>query len=112
MDATPQQLAEFAGALRTQLEGRSRREIADELGITTSALSMWLSEKVEPTRDKVWALEAALRLKRGALSKLLGYLPLDAKASVTVVDAINADPKLSDLSKKVLLAAYKSAAGG
>jgi hypothetical protein len=120
MDANTEQRQMFGRALRRRLEdlGRSRAwlgaEVARlELGegsrpYTASAVTMWVNGDTEPTRPKVWAIETALGAKPGALSRLLGYLPLDARPVATVPAAIDADPLLGDDARKVLVAVYRA----
>src|SRR6478752_10383788 len=104
MDANSEQRRAFGRALRQRLEdlGRSRAWLGAEVarlelgegsrGYTASAVTMWVNGDTEPTRPKVWAIEAALGAKPGALSRLLGYLPLEARPVTTVTAAIEADP--------------------
>lgn len=120
MDATTEQRYAFGQAVKRRLAdlGRSRAwlgaEVARlELGegarpYTASAVTMWVNGDTEPTRPKVWATEAALGAKPGSLSRLLGYLPVDARPVTTVADAIEADPVLGDEARKVLVAVYRA----
>jgi len=120
MDATNEQRRAFGQAVRQRLAdlGRSRAwlgaEVARlELGegarpYTASAVTMWVNGETEPTRPKVWAIEAALGAPPGTLSQLLGYLPLGARTITSVPDAVAADPQLSDEARRVLLAVYQA----
>lgn len=122
MDATTEQRTAFGRAVKERLTalGRSRAwlgaEVARlELGdgarpYTASAVTMWVNGDTEPTRPKVWAIEAALGAKPGSLSRLLGYLPLDARPATTVTAAIEADPRLGTEGRRALLAAYRALA--
>lgn len=115
VDSTDQQRQAFAEALRRQLVGRSRDDLARQItklsGESTSAQAMghWLTGAAEPTRAKVYALEKVLAMKPGALSRLLGYLPVEAQAARTVAQAIESDPALTEDQRKMLLAAYRAA---
>lgn len=87
-------------------------EAMTELGNKTSQpqLSQWINGKHEPPRRMVFAMERALRLRPGALSRTLGYLPILAKPVTTVLDAIEADPRLSDEGKTAVLLMYREMA--
>ena len=76
--------------------------------IPQSTVSAYLLDlhPVEP--DIVFAMERALGVRPGAFSKYLGYLPLTIdKLPVGVEQSILADERLSDGSKRALLAAYR-----
>ena len=123
MDANSEQRRAFGRALRQRLEdlGHSRAwlgaEVARlELGegsraYTASAVTMWVNGETEPTRPKVWAIEAALGARPGGLSRLLGYLPLEARPVMTVPAAIDADPLLGEEGRRVLVAVYRAVTG-
>jgi hypothetical protein len=124
MDATTEQRQAFGQALKRRLAdlGRSRAwlgaEVARlELGegarpYTASAVTMWVNGDTEPTRPKVWAIETVLGAKAGSLSRLLGYLPLEARPITTVEAAIEADPVLGAEARKVLVAVYRAVTDG
>lgn len=119
MEATPEQMQSFAAALERALDGRQRAwlgaQIAREVGrptpLTASAVNQWIACTSEPSREFVFAAERVLSLPPGALSRHLGYLPINAKNIRTPADAIGADTKLSDETRRVLLRAYKAAIG-
>jgi len=123
VDTSEEQRRAFGRAVRQRLEdmGRSRAwlgaEVARlELGggarpYTASAVTMWVNGDTEPTRPKVWAIERALGAKAGALSRLLGYLPLDARAVTSVPAAIEHDSLLDDEGRRVLMAVYQVLTG-
>ena len=55
-------------------------------------------------------LEAALDLGPGVLSRLLGYLPITGppeKATMDVLEALQADPKLGERERKLLATIYR-----
>lgn len=104
--------------------------IKDELGDRTQA---WLGMRVaeiegrespysQPTAGdwirrpeiqppaRIFAIEQALDLPGGSLSRMLGYIPADAVAVATVEDAIAADPALNRAARKLLIGAYRSQA--
>lgn len=115
--ATPDQRREFGEALAVSLDNRTAAwlgaEIARAVGkrspITQSAVSQWVRGETEPERDYVFAAERILDLRPGTLSRLLGYLPVDAKSAKTVPDAIDSDPALTDRAKAMLRAVYREA---
>jgi hypothetical protein len=123
MDTSDEQRRAFGRALRQRLEdlGRSRawlgQQVAElELGegaraYTASAVTMWVNGDTEPTRPKVWAIEQALDTRPGALSRLLGYLPIDARPVASVPAAIEIDPRLDAEGRRVLMAVYRTLTG-
>lgn len=124
MDATIEQRQAFGRAVKRRLAdlGRSRAWLGGEVArlelgdaarpYTASAVTMWVNGETEATRSKVWAIEAALGAKPGSLSRLLGYLPLDARPVTTVAAAIEADPALGDEARRVLVAVYRAVTEG
>jgi hypothetical protein len=124
MDATNEQRHAFGQAVKRRLVDldRSRAWLGAEVArlevgegarpYTASAVTMWVNGDTEPTRPKVWAIEAALGAKPGSLSRLLGYLPVEARPVSTVVAAIEADPALGDEARRVLLAVYSTVTEG
>lgn len=66
----------------------------------------WL--KVGPPRPaQGFAIEKALKEKPGALTRLLGYLPLDAKPALTIEAALEADGSIPPGDRSILLAAIR-----
>lgn len=106
----------FGQAVETALDGRSQAwlgaEVARDLGmaspISGSAVSQWIAGKTEPDPQRVFAIERALHLKPGTLSRFLGYLPLDAHPVLSVEDAIDADPRLTPPLRDAIRAAYRA----
>lgn len=74
----------FAGQLRGHraTAGLSQAELGSLIGVTGSAIGNWERGEDEPNRDNVYALERALGLDSGELSRLLGYAPADAAPSL------------------------------
>jgi len=119
MDTSDEQRQAFGRAVRHRLEdlGRSRAWLGGEVArremgegsrpYTASAVTMWVNGDTEPTRPKVWAIEQTLGTKPGTLSRLLGYLPLDARAVTTVPGAIEQDSRLDQEARRILLAVYQ-----
>ena len=123
MDANSEQRRVFGLALRQRLEdlGHSRAWLGSEVArlelgdgaraYSASAVTMWVNGDTEPTRPKVWAIEAALGARPGTMSRLLGYLPVDARPVATVPAAIDADPLLGEEGRRVLVAVYRAVTG-
>jgi transcriptional regulator with XRE-family HTH domain len=88
----------------------SQRELSRALSVSHSAVSQWESGRVRPIPAKVAELEQVLDLEPGSLSRLLGYLPIataNARASLSVLEAIRADPRLGDRERELLIAMYR-----
>lgn len=116
MESTDEERRRFGQALAQALDGRTHGQLGAEVGrllnanpVSPSAVSQWVSGKTEPERSKVFAAEKVLGLKPGTLSRIFGYLPANAKAQASVVDAIDADVTLAPRMKEVLRAAYRAA---
>jgi hypothetical protein len=103
---------ELGEALRSALEdaGISYRGLADlltEHGLDRSkdTVNHWISG-VQPMRpDEVFTVEKALALAPGELSKIDGYIPLEARKTITVEEAIQTDRRLRGPARRFLLAA-------
>jgi transcriptional regulator with XRE-family HTH domain len=100
----------FGESLRQALadRGMSQQELAERLGLNSqSVISQWISSTHEPSPTRVFAVERHLDLRPGQLSRLLGYLPVDAVPALDVPSAVSADPGLSDQQKEAVLAVYR-----
>jgi hypothetical protein len=64
-------------------------------------VSTWRNGK-EPSPRQAIAIERALGCRPGTLTRLLGYLPVDAKPTRTFDDVINTDPGLDDRARQAL----------
>lgn len=108
----------FGEAVQAALMARNLRQtdlaarLSEHLGrkITQANVSQWVTGEHEPKRAMVFAMEEVLDLKPGALSRVLGYLPLTARSITTVEEAIAADSAIAPEMRSVLLAAYREAA--
>ena len=110
--ATDEQREAFRQALRhtRQQRGLSQRALSRAIGLTNSAVWQWEQGKAIPRPEIVAKLEAALDLGPGVLSRLLGYLPITqppAKATMDVLEALQADPKLGERERKLLATIYR-----
>lgn len=90
----------WLGAEVARLEGRAEP-------YSQSAVNLWLSGKSELSPTQVFALERVLQLRPGSLSRRLGYLPVTARSFTSVRDAVEHDPGLGPVGRRVLLAAYE-----
>jgi transcriptional regulator with XRE-family HTH domain len=95
--------------------GKGQTWLGQEVGIllerepfSQSIISMYLLGQAQPDPETVFAMERVLGVRPGAFSRYLGYLPLDlAKLPAGVEQTILADDRLSDSSKRALIAAYR-----
>lgn len=100
----------FGAALADALaiRGVYQADLADTLGTTQGTISGWVTGKSEPeTPEKAFAVERALDLQPGTLSRHLGYVPPDLDAVMTVEAAVLHDSLLDDQNKRGILALYK-----
>lgn len=109
MEATAAELKAFAAALRAALDAWTGRdhEAATAAGISPERLSQYATGRHEPPRAAVFALERVLKLKPGALSRHLGYLPVDARAVRTFEDVVDTEPGLPDYVRRTLKLLWK-----
>ena len=109
--ATDEQKAAFRRRLRQEREaaGQTQMGLSLKIGVSRSAVWQWEEGKSVPTEANVAALEKELRLQPGALSILLGYLPAGAveREMVSVIEALEADPKLGARERELLTAMYR-----
>jgi len=88
----------------------SQRELGEAAGVSKAAVSQWEVGRSLPVPAKVPDLERALELEPGALSRLLGYLPIgsgDDKTSLDVVEAIRRDARLGEHGQELLIIMYR-----
>jgi transcriptional regulator with XRE-family HTH domain len=109
--ATEPQREAFRKALRRAREasGLSKRGLALRVGVTQSAVWQWEEGKTSPRPEMAAALERALGLQPGALAQRLGYLPAGSvgTATVSVIEAIEADSRLGKRERELLAAMYR-----
>ena len=102
----------FGHALASALGERdvTQAELADALATTQSAVSAWITGKSEPAADTVFACEVATGVGPGALSRHLGYLPLDAVAAQPrVEDLVANSDQLDDDGRHLALTVWRTA---
>lgn len=89
----------------------SQSELGQLVGVKQSTMSSWVNGVAAPSPDTVFALEAAIKVPPGSLSRHLGYVPLDAaKTALTVKAAVHADTALGTVERAMILAAHAAAA--
>jgi transcriptional regulator with XRE-family HTH domain len=108
--------AAFGAALQQALDVRrmTQAELGIHLdGLKQSTISAWKTGESIPDADTVFAVEIALSLRPGQLSRHLGFLPVDLiDVPVSVPEAIEGDELLDDGGKRILLAVYDELTSG
>ena len=99
----------FRRALRRAREscGLSQRAVGEAVGRTGSAVWQWEEGRGAPDYATVAKLEEVLELAPGSLAKLLGYVSPEVDGPVSVVEAVNADPRLNDRGRELLTSVYR-----
>jgi transcriptional regulator with XRE-family HTH domain len=109
--ATATQRVAFSRALQ-----RARRDadlsqgaLARALGVSRSAVSQWELSLTAPRPATTARLEQLLGLEPGTFGRPLGQVLADTAkpASVSVSEAIEADPRLGRRERELLLAMYR-----
>lgn len=104
--------AAFADALIEALNVRRKTQqaLGEALGVKQPTVSGWIRREAEPTPETVFAIERALELPPGHLSRHLGYLPPEAvKAPPATFEAVvTGDPLLEDYVKRALIEQYRA----
>jgi transcriptional regulator with XRE-family HTH domain len=108
---TSAQRDRFRRALRRAREeaGLSQRALARAVGRTHGAAWQWEEGRGAPDPATVARLEELLGLQPNSLAQLLGYVPLSPEASTitSVVEAVDADPRLGESERELLTAVYR-----
>lgn len=103
---------EFGEALRLAMSaaGVTQESLAAAVGVGQAAVSQWVAGISSPKWPALtFAIEKVLRVRAGALSKYLGYLPLDAVKSVADIEtAIAEDPRLTPAQRETMLSVLRS----
>lgn len=109
--ATEAQRATFRLALqKARNEAQmSQRELATAVGVSPGTIAQWETGDTAPRADRTIELEGALGIEGGLFSRLLGYLPVGPQetAVMSVLEAIEADPRLGDRERELLAAMYR-----
>lgn len=86
----------------------TQADLARAVGSTQSAVSAWVNGHAEPASSLVFEVEGYLELPAGFLSRLLGYLPVSAVASVaSIQEAVQASTLIDEDLKPMLLAVVR-----
>lgn len=96
---------EFGDALSELLaeRGISQNKLGERLGISGSAVSLWITGKTMPTRENIERIEDELAVEpRGFLLRLAGYTDRN-DSGPTIESLIRADPGLHPEDKRVIL---------
>lgn len=98
---------QFQQALERALIGTTQVDTAREAGIAASTISTWLSGG-GANPQQVFAVERALDLPPGHLSRHLGYVPVsDGRPPLDVIEAIEADEALNGSDQGALIFLYR-----
>ena len=96
---------------KTRAERRlSLAALGRSIGVSKSAVAQWENGRSLPVPAKVPDLERALELAPGALSRLLGYVPItsgDDKTTLDVIEAIRRDARLGQHGQELLITMYR-----
>lgn len=95
-------LDELGGSL-AWLGRETARAEGRERAYAQSTVTGWLLGDYDPQPAAVFAMERALGVRAGSLSRLLGYLPTDARPAVGVEAAIMSEGRLSEQDRDLLL---------
>ena len=91
-----------------KVRGMRQEDLAGMLGTTQSSVSGWINGKYEPAAGTVFTVERCLGVEPGALSRPLGYLPVEPAArTISVEGAIAQSPLLDDEEKAALVSMYR-----
>lgn len=91
---------EWLGAEVSTVQGRPN-------GYKQATVSGWLAGINRPDPDQVFAIERALAMRPGSLSRMLGYVPAGTTEPSGSRQALADDPLLSEVGRRTLLAAYE-----
>jgi len=89
--------------------GLSQRALARAVSRTPSAVWQWEEGRGAPDPQTVIKLERLLQVEPNALARLLGYVPASelSGGAMTVLDAVNADPRLDQDGRELLTGVYR-----
>jgi transcriptional regulator with XRE-family HTH domain len=104
-----EQKVAFGRAVKAAREraGLTQQQLADAAGVRRNMVSQWETGLSAAGEERVAELERILQVPAGDLGWHLGFGRPPALGSA--VDAIEADPNLSEDAKRILRAAYEAA---
>lgn len=103
MPAEPLPLHE---AIAAAIGDRSQTELAEQLDVGQSNISKWMRGVTRPSLDDLVRLEEVCGRRRGFILKAAGYIEESAPSTA---EAIQNDPRLDDLGRRIVLASYEAA---
>lgn len=106
--ANGERLQRFGAAMARarQRASLSQAALGVMVGSNQSTVSSWERGESEPPPDLVFAIEDACEEPKGALSRLLGYLPIIEDTPDDVETAILSCPKLDPNERELLRNIY------
>lgn len=109
-----QRVKTFGAALvrARQAVGLTQSQLSAAAGVPQSSLSVWERGEAEPSPETVFALEGALAVDDGALSRLLGFAPVGKELAVSTEAAIWVDPRFDKHQRKLLLQIVQAMVSG
>jgi transcriptional regulator with XRE-family HTH domain len=109
MNSRREQREAFRRTLRRAREasGLSQRAVGEAVSRTGSAVWQWEEGRGAPDHGTVTRLEEVLGLEPRSLAKLLGYVTAGTDGPVSVIEALNADPRLNDSGRELLTSVYR-----
>lgn len=99
----------FGAGLADALAGRNltQADLAELLSTTQSTISAWINGRSEPEPVTVFAVEEAIGVSAGFLSRLLGYLPLSVVgAPPNVEEAVARSDEIDDTGRRLVLSVW------
>lgn len=106
---TDDQKRKFGEALREARGTMSQAALGELVGVTGSAIGQWEGGAPPADPEAIFGVEVAVGCTPGRLSRHLGYVPVAALKSVDIVAALEADRRISDETRRVIVAAYRAA---
>lgn len=79
---------------------------------TQASVSGWLDRMADQPPGRVFAIEQALGMRPGRLSRPLGYLPADARPARSPEDLLAEDDRINPAVLPVILSAIEAARQG
>ena len=88
-----------------------QQDLAEAVDCTQASVSAWVNGQAEPVRKTVYAIEKALDLSPGALSRSLGYVPVETLGEdATVEEVVTRSDLIGNMSKKTLIELFRALA--
>ena len=91
-------------AVRAAIQDHLQTDIAEKTGMSQSQISRFSTGGTPPSLDQIVAIEDAAGRPRGFILRAAGYVA----DTLTIEDAIDADPTLTDENRRILHAVVQS----